>query len=114
MAESLPPLTIPQLESALANPNFSDYVYFGLEADKGWKVALVVHKLIPALRVYRVEPSMQAVVRAKLALDDKVAGAVFGWDIVVRDRLTKTRAENAMAVIEAIQEAREATAPVEP
>ncbi len=109
MAESLPPLTAQQLADALANPNFSDYVYFGLDGDKGWKVAVLAQSLIPALRVYRVAPEMQEEIREQLELAENVAGAVFGWDERVRDRLTKSQAGNAMRVIDALQAARKAS-----
>ena len=106
MAESLPPLKLTELKKDLDNPNFSDYLYIGNEKDKGWSVAMFAHGVIPALRVFRIDPSVEAEVRKELKLDGTSLGIVFGWKPILREQLSKTVAENAMTVVKKIKAAR--------
>lgn len=106
MAEVLPPMTVKQLLVHLDNPNFSAYVYIGLDQDKGWGVALFAQQLVPALRVYRADTAVAAELRGQFQVDESAVGIVFGWKREIGDRLSKTKAGNAMTVIQAIKAAR--------
>jgi hypothetical protein len=106
MAETLPPMTLDELNTALDNPHFSTYVYIGAENDKGWKMALAIFKLLPALRIYRVASSSAATIRQTFNVPNTHVGVVFGWDREVKETLTKAKSTDFFAVSSAITNAR--------
>ena len=107
MAESLPPLTIADLEVSLRNPHFSDYVYIGLENSEGWAVAIDMQFNLPALRVYRVDAAMEHQIRARYQIPEGHVGIVFDWTINVKKTLTSAQAEDFSVLLKAINAARE-------
>jgi len=106
MAETVPPLTIEQLEDSLNNQNFSSYVFIGAEEDTGWKMAIAAQKILPALRVYRIDQEMAAAVKAKFNVTDDQVCIVFGWVMDVKEMLTQEQAEDFLTVTDAITKAR--------
>lgn len=106
MAESLPPMTLEELLAALENPHFSSYVYFGKEADKGWKVALAAQRYVPCLRVYRVSDSLKKDVRNKFDVTGAKSGVVFDFGTRVKATLTRTQTEKPLLVFDIIRGAR--------
>ena len=107
MAESLPPLTIADLDASLKNPHFSDYVYIGPEDSEGWAVAIDMQFNLPALRVYRVDAAMESQIRAKYQVPAGCVGIVFDWTINVKKTLTNAKAEDFFVLLKAINAARE-------
>jgi len=102
MAESLPPMTLAQLQAALENPHFRSYVYFGKKTDRGWKVAVRAQEVMPALRVYLVAPSMAADVRNQFGVPASHVGAVFDFGTTVKSTLSKSKADDMFSLTDAI------------
>jgi hypothetical protein len=102
MAETVPPLTIKQLEDSLNNQNFSSYVFIGATTDTGWKMAIAAQKILPALRVYLIDQVKAAEVRAKFNVPQECISIVFGWTADVKRMLTKSEAEDFFTVTDAI------------
>lgn len=107
MAESLPPLTIADLEASLNNPHFSDYVFLGPEDSEGWAVAIDMQFNLPALRIYRVDAAMEPEIRAEYQVPDGRVGLVFDWTVNLMRTLTNAQAEDFSVLLKAINAARE-------
>ena len=106
MAETVPPLTMDQLVDSLNNKNFSSYVFIGADTDTGWKMAIASQKILPALRVYRINQEMAAEVKARFNVTNGRVSIVFGWVADVKDMLTKEQAEDFLTVTNAITKGR--------
>lgn len=105
MAESLPPMKVETLLTALDNPHFSSYLYFGGANDKGWKVARGVQKFMPGLRVYRLTGAEAGEVKATLGLSGNPRGVVLDFGRGIVARLNKAQTENALKVMEEVKNA---------
>jgi len=106
MAETLPPLSIEQLNDALVNPHFSTYVYIGKQSDNAWKLALAAQRLLPALRVYCVAKSIATLLRREFEVPAQHVGVVFDWVDNVKVTLTKSKATDFLTLVQAITDAR--------
>jgi hypothetical protein len=102
MAESLPPLTLDGLLADLDNPTLTAYVYIGAAGDDGWAIAQAAERMIAAVRVYRVAAENAAAVRREFDLKPSMVGIVFGFRRDVKNTFTKAKAEDALAVFNAI------------
>ena len=76
MAESLPPMSMEDLDEALKNPHFSSYVYIGREDSEGWAVAKDLQFNLPALRIYRVDAALETEIRNKCQVPAGQVGVV--------------------------------------
>lgn len=106
MAETLPPMSIADLDSALQNPHFSSYVYLGADSSEGWETAKDLQFNIPALRIYRVDAALQGTVRTKFGVPADKVGIVFDWSTKVKQTLTEQEAEDFTTLLEAVDKAR--------
>ena len=106
MAETLPPMTIEQLKDALKNPNFSTYVFIGDEGHTGWKMAMGAQKILPALRVYRVDNSVAGLVKNEFSVNESHIGIVFDWTTDVKQTLSEAEATDYFILTEALINAR--------
>lgn len=102
MAETVPPLTVADIERDLQDKSFAVYLYIGESADAGWENAEIAFGLIPRLRIYLVK-DRDAV--ANWAGDGTPTAIVFGWDDQVAERLDRDQASNLKTVIKSIQRA---------
>lgn len=107
MAESLPPMSMEDLDEALKNPHFSSYVYIGPEDSEGWAVAKDLQFNLPALRIYRVDGTFESETRNKYQVPAGRVGVVFDWTTNVKKTLTTAEAEVFSALLKAINAARE-------
>ena len=107
MAESLPPLTIADLEESLSNPHFSSYVYIGPDDSEGWAVAIDMQFNLPALRIFRVDAALEAQIRNKYQVPAGRVGVVFDWTTNVKKTLTTAQAEDFSVLLKAINATRE-------
>ena len=103
MAEVLTPETMPLFREALKNPLFTVYLFIGKESDKGWAVAQAAVKLVPALRIYRA-PQRNSV--AEWDDDGTALAIVWGFGPKPQSSLLRTEANDLLAVIDAIDQAR--------
>jgi hypothetical protein len=106
MAESLPPLTIADLEESLKNPHFSSYVYIGPDDSEGWAIAVDMQFNLPALRIFRVDATLETEIRNKYQVPAGRVGVVFDWTTNVKKTLTAAQAEDFSALLDAINAAR--------
>jgi len=103
MSEVLTTERMPLFREALKNPKFSVYVFIGKESDKGWAVAETVFKLVAALRVYRA-PQRDLV--AEWNNDPTALAIVWGYGSKPKSSLLRSEANDVVAVVDAIKEAR--------
>jgi hypothetical protein len=106
MAETLPPMTLNQLDAALANPNFSSYAYIGRKSDVGWKLAVGAQGYIPAVRVYLVGDAVKQAFRQAYGVGPQKAGIAFDFQKNAKIQLTKKQCEDALTVLNSIRDAR--------
>ena len=104
MAETMPPLTVKQLDDSLNNPHFRSYIFIGEENDTGWKMAITAQKTVPALRVYCIGKVREEDVRRKYNVPEPYVGIIFGWDSDIKKMLTKEETEDFLTIIESITE----------
>jgi hypothetical protein len=102
--ETLPPLTVHDLELAFQNPTFSTYLFVGPEADEGWENAEIAFGLITRLRIYRAE-------RHDLLPDEwlgggRPSGIAFDWNGNAVGHLDDVEARDLKLVIRTIRASR--------
>ena len=107
MAESLPPMSVEDLDEALANPHFSSYVYIGPEDSEGWAIAKDMQFNLPALRIYRVDTTVETEIRNKFHAPAGRVGLVFDWTTNLKKTLSPAEAEDFSLLLKAINAARE-------
>ncbi len=106
MAESLPPLTLAELNTALTNPHFSTYLFFGEEVDQGWQIAIAAQQTLPGLRVYRVAAERAGEVRGAFNIAQGDVGVCFDFGTSVKEKLARAAAEDFLSLLEALKRAR--------
>lgn len=106
MAESLPPLTLTDLNDALNNPHFSTYLFFGEEGDRGWTLAIAAQNTLPGLRVYRVAPECAGEVRSTFGVSVGDVGLCLDWGSTVKEKLDRAGADDFINLLEALRRAR--------
>src|SRR4051812_45701036 len=102
--ETLPPLTVSDLELAFRNPTFSTYLFVGDETDEGWENAQIAFGLIPRLRVYRAK--RHDLLREDWLGNGPPSGIAFDWEGRAVQRLDEREARDLKLVIRAIRESR--------
>jgi hypothetical protein len=105
VAESLPPLTTDELLTALDNPHFISYLYFGAANDAGWKVAIGAQRFSPGLRSYRIAAEKQAEVKRALKINGNPKGALLDFGRSVVSKLNKAQAEDPLYVLDEVAKA---------
>jgi hypothetical protein len=103
--ETLPPLTVADLDAAFQNPTFSTYIFVGDEDDPGWDNAQIAFGLIPRLRIYRAE--RHNLLRPAWLNDGRPRGIVFDWKGNPVGFLTETEARDLKTVINGISASRQ-------
>jgi hypothetical protein len=106
MADELPPLTMTDLSSAIANPNFKSYIYIGNADDRPWNFAKKAQQLLAGLRVYRASPQpFGDQVRTQFGAGPGVVGIVCGFDGKLKRLLNSAEADDFLTLSEAVASA---------
>ena len=107
-ATSMPPVTKAEVVAALVDPTFTVYICVAAENSKAWKVALFAFGYLTRLRIYRATSHAEVIdwLDPSQQNGSKPVGIVFGFDDKVDRYLGKAEAEDAMAVVGAIDDAR--------
>jgi hypothetical protein len=103
--ETLPPLTVTDLDTAFQNPTFSTYIFVGDENDAGWDNAQIAFGLIPRLRIYRAE--RDNLLRPAWLNAGHPRGIVFDWHGNPVRFLTASEARDLKVVINGIKASRQ-------
>lgn len=106
LISSLPPKTVDQVKSELADPRSSAYMYIGDGNDDAWLLAISIQGLLPALRLYRAAPSVANEVRDAFSLSLEHVGVCFGFSQEVKSKLSLTEAGSFSELRRAITDAR--------
>jgi hypothetical protein len=103
--ETLPPLTVKDLERAFENPTFSTYVFVGDASDDGSENAEMAFGLIARLRVYRA--ARHDLLRADWLGGGRPSGIAFDWKGKPVRFLSPAEAKDLKLVIAAITASRQ-------
>jgi hypothetical protein len=105
--ETLPPVTLQDLETAFQNTSFSTYVFIGDEGDVGYENAEIAFGLIPRLRVYRADRVER--LREDWRGEGRPGGIAFDWNGNPVQFLDAAQARDLRQVIQAIKFSRQQT-----
>jgi hypothetical protein len=103
--ETLPPVTLQDLEAAFQNSSFSTYVFIGDEGDVGYENAEIAFGLIPRLRVYRANG--KDLLRQEWLGGGSPGGIAFDWNGNPVQFLDASQARDLRQVIQAIKFSRQ-------